>query len=91
MMITLRLFASLRDAVGQKEVKIDRAEATLQQVLEDLAASHDPRVRDIVFDQNGEIWQSVMLLVNGQPIERDPAAPLKSGDTLSILLPTAGG
>lgn len=89
-MITLRLFASLRDAVGQKEVKLERDEATLQQALDDLASGNQ-RVREILFDQNGRIWQSVMLLVNNQPIDRDPSISLTSGDILSILLPTAGG
>jgi MoaD family protein len=89
--ITLRLFASLRDLAGQKEVKIEKESATLQEVLDDFAAKYGDRAKEILFDQSGNIWQSVMLLNNGQPIDRDPALSLKSGDVLSILLPTAGG
>jgi MoaD family protein len=90
-MITLKLFASLRDAVGQKEVEIAKDSATLKEVLDYLSQTYGEKVKDYLFDSEGNIWQSVMLLVNDQPLDRDPAVALKDGDIVSILLPTAGG
>ena len=90
-MITLRLFASLRDLAGQKEVNIEKENATLKELLDDFAGKYGEKAHDVLFDQDGNIWQSVMLLINGQPVDREPGVPVKSGDVVSILLPTAGG
>jgi MoaD family protein len=90
-MITLRLFASLRDLAGQKEIKIEKDAATMQEVLAEFATRFGARAHDMLFDADGNIWPSVMLLINDQPTEREPGTPVKSGDVISILLPTAGG
>jgi len=90
-MITLKLFAGLRDLVGKKEVQIEKEAANLKEVLDDLAAQNDAKINDYLFDTEGNILQSILLLVNDQPIDKEPDVPLKSGDVLSILLPTAGG
>ncbi len=90
-MITLRLFASLRDLVGKKEVQVEREESTLQQLLEEFAQAYGERVHGFLFDSQGHVWHSVMLLINGEPAGKDLEIPVKSGDVVSILLPTAGG
>jgi len=90
-MITLRLFASLRDMVGKKEVQIAREEATLAELLEEFAHQYGERVRGFLFDNEGNLWRSIMLLINGEPADHSAKSKVKSGDVVSILLPTAGG
>ena len=45
----------------------------------------------MLFDGGGEVWASVLLLVNGDAAAEGPATVVKSGDVVSVLLPTAGG
>ncbi len=90
-MIRLRLFASWRDLVGQKEVQIEKDATNLKDLLTEFASQYGEKAHNFLFDGEGNIWQSVMLLINDQPVDRDPDAPVRSGDVVSILLPTAGG
>ncbi|NIM05986.1 MAG: MoaD family protein [Armatimonadetes bacterium] len=90
-MVTLKLFAGLRDAVGKKEVQLDKDDLTLTQLLEHFAQSYGEKVRDFLVDKEGNIDPSVLLLVNDEPVGQDLQAQVKSGDVVSILLPTAGG
>jgi MoaD family protein len=90
-MITLRLFASLRDLVGKKEVQIEQDSVMLKDLLKQFAESYGEKAKSFLFDNEGNAWQSVMLLINDQPADRDLQNIIKSGDVVSILLPTAGG
>ena len=90
-MITLRLFASLRDVVGRKEVEIEGDDLPIRDALRRFADSYGERVKGFLFSPQGQLWDSVMLLVNGEPIGRGEDAVLRAGDVVSVLLPTAGG
>lgn len=90
-MVKLKLFASLREIAGSKEIEIDGDELSVKQALEKLAERCGQKARDILFDQQGQVWPSVLLLVNGEATESGPETRVKSGDEVSVLLPTAGG
>ena len=90
-MIKLRLFSSLREIAGAKEVEVESDALTVEATLERFAARYGERARAILFDKQGEVWASVLLLVNGQAAENGPATRVKSGDVVAVLLPTAGG
>ena len=90
-MVKLRLFAGLRDIVGKKEVQLEQDGVTLKELLKGFAAQYGEKVQGFLFDNSGNVWQSVMVLVNDEPADRDLAAPVQAGDVISILLPTAGG
>jgi len=90
-MIKLRLFSGLRDLAGMKEVTIEGDGISIKQALEELAARLGEQAKTILFDGNGEVWASVLLLVNGDAASDGPATMVKSGDVVAVLLPTAGG
>jgi len=90
-MVTLRLFAGLRDIVGKKEVQVEQDAITLKELLQHFAEGYGEKVHSFLFDKEGNVWQSVMVLVNDEPADRDFQSLVKSGDVISILLPTAGG
>jgi len=90
-MIRLRLFASLRDLAGTKEVAVEGDGISIQQALESLAARLGEQAKTILFDGNGDVWASILLLVNGDAVSNGPATTVKSGDVVAVLLPTAGG
>ncbi len=89
-MVKLRLFASLREVAGSKEVEVDGDELSIGQALAKFAARFE-KAKDILFDKDGKLFPSVLLLVNGESAEGGEQARVKSGDVVSVLLPTAGG
>jgi MoaD family protein len=90
-MIKLRLFASLREIAGKKDVEVEGDSISIKQALERLTAKLGDGARPVLFDGNGEVWASVLLLVNGDAAGDGVNTVLKSGDVVSVLLPTAGG
>ena len=90
-MIKLRLFSSLRDLAGTKEVEVEGDGIAITQALEALAARLGESARPVLFDGNGDVWASILLLVNGDAAGEGPKTIVKSGDVVAVLLPTAGG
>jgi MoaD family protein len=90
-MIKLRLFSSLREIAGSKEVAIETEAASISDLLSEFAHRYGDKASQILFDNQDKVWPSVLLLVNGEAAEDGPATKVKSGDVVSVLLPTAGG
>jgi len=90
-MIKLKLFASLREIAGSKEVEVEGDELSVKQALERFAERFGQEAQSVLFDQQGQLWPSVLLLVNGEATDSGADARVKSGDEVSVLLPTAGG
>lgn len=90
-MVKLRLFSSLRELAGAKEVELDGEVQAVKDALKRFAEKYGDKAQQILFDQQGEVWSSVLLLVNGEAAENGPETRVKDGDVISVLLPTAGG
>ncbi|MFC7175594.1 ubiquitin-like small modifier protein 1 [Halosegnis marinus] len=93
MHVTCAFYATVRDAVGAKEIEREAPEgATVRDVLDALAAEYDG-VGPLVFDSEGRVRANVNVLVNGENV-RDgagPATALSDGDTLMVAPAVAGG
>jgi MoaD family protein len=90
-MVKLRLFSALREIAGAKEVEVEGEDLSIKAALERFADRFGERAKETVFDAEGEIQRSVLLLVNGERAEEGAATRVKCGDTVAVLLPTAGG
>jgi MoaD family protein len=90
-MIKLRLFSKLRDIAGSKEVEVEGDGVSIKDALEKLVERFGGESREVLFNKEGELWPSVLLLVNGEAVTEGAATAVKSGDTVAVLLPTAGG
>jgi len=90
-MIKLRLFSALREIAGAKEVEMEGDGRSIKEALETFAATYGEKARATLFDGQGELLASVLLLVNGEAVENGGATTISSGDTVQVLLPTAGG
>jgi MoaD family protein len=90
-MVKLRLFSALRDIAGAKEVAVEADGLSIKEALRKFADRYGEKARGALFDKQGELLASVLLLVNGEASAQGGATPLKSGDTVQVLLPTAGG
>ncbi|MFB3883385.1 MAG: MoaD/ThiS family protein [Armatimonadota bacterium] len=89
--VTLRLFGPLRNAVGQREVQLPCAGATVTETLARLAKEWGDSVRPFIFDRQGNQMRSLILLVNDEPVEDSKLTVVHGGDVVSVLLPLAGG
>ena len=82
-MITVKLFADLREAAGVKELQLEAR--TVAEALEKLRARF------------GEKWEvrlsRAVVLLNGENVRflAGEKTRLEPGDTLSLLPPVAGG
>ena len=90
-MVKLRLFASLRELAGAKIVEVEADDLPIPQVLRRLSDRLGEEARQILFDAEGDLWPSVILLVNGESPQQGTETRVASGDEVAVLLPTAGG
>jgi len=89
--ITLRLFGPLSSALGRKEASLLWAEGTVQEALLRFVEEHGPSVRGFLFDSRGSLWRSLIVLVNDEPVADLHTTLVKAGDSITLLLPLAGG
>ena len=90
-MVKLRLFSALREIAGAKEVEVEGDGLSIKETLQRFAKQYGDRAQGALFDKQGELLPSVLLLVNGEAVEQGGATRVKSGDMVAVLLPTAGG
>jgi molybdopterin converting factor small subunit len=89
--VSLRLFGALRDAAGKREVELACAGGTVKEALVQFVSETGNDVGRFIFDDRGNQWRSLMLLLNDEPVEDAEETVLKAGDVVSLLLPLAGG
>jgi len=94
-LITIRLFAALRDAVGGRTAVLPLMECTtVRHAIETLTSRHAKLVSLLYKDQEAdELNDFYHILVNGKAIERQGGLDmeLRDGDVISILPPVGGG
>lgn len=89
--ITLRLFGPLRNALGCKEIGLSWAEGTVREALLSFVERSGASARHLLFDRGGNLWKSLIVLVNDEPVTDLQTTRVRAGDTISVLLPLAGG
>jgi MoaD family protein len=90
-MVKLRLFSALREIADAKEVTVEGNGLSIKDALVSFADKYGEKARNTLFDKQGELLPSVLLLVNGEATAQGGATRVRSGDTIQVLLPTAGG
>ena len=89
----VRLFATLRQVVGAKEVEVDlKGGETVRHALERLVRLH-PNLKDQIFDERGDLQRSIIILLEGRNIRLEEGVDTVLGedDYLAIFPPVAGG
>ena len=92
MRVKVLAFASFREILGREREADLKAEATVGDLLEELA-SGSPRFKEAAFEPSGAMRDYVLLMVNRKRIdpENDLSRVLVDGDELAIFPPLAGG
>jgi sulfur-carrier protein len=88
-LVSVRLFANLREIVGQPRVVLEAS--SMREVLKALQAEH-PALQPLLCE-DGDIRPYITILVNGENI-RDLealATSLSDGDEVAIFPPVSGG
>ncbi|UPM43363.1 ubiquitin-like small modifier protein 1 [Halocatena salina] len=88
-----KLFATLSETAGKRKVSVDvESGATLDEALEALFDAH-PELREEVFDGEGELYDHIRLLRNGQdPFTNDGLdTRVAEDDELALFPPVSGG
>lgn len=92
MRLTLRFFATFREAVGSKTVERQFADgSTVAEVLSTLEADYDGLAGALLDD--GDLKPHINVLLNGREVLHLDGieTTLSEGDTLSVFPPVAGG
>ena len=89
--VKVRLHGALQHEVGSKEVALPGDVGTVKEALCCLADRYGERASDMIFNRSGDVWRSLILLVNDEPARLGPDTGLSGGDIVTVLLPLAGG
>lgn len=89
--ITLRLFGPLVAALGRKEIGLAWGEGSVLDALRRFVEEHGASARPFLFDREGNLWKSLIVLLNDEPVADLHTTLVRAGDTISILPPLAGG
>lgn len=88
----VRLFASLRERIGQKELEISIKDAISVQKLIELLVERFPEVKDLLI-QDDKFESFYHILINGKNMLRleGTNTVLAEDDIIAILPPIGGG
>ena len=90
----VNFYATLRPIAGQKTVDFDIDEGiTAQQLLETVVLRF-PEMREVLVNENGQLYRHVHLFVNGRDapfLENAMDYRIKPGDKIDIFPAVGGG
>jgi MoaD family protein len=91
--VTLRYFASVREALGMSEEKAHVKGVKVIDVLRWLAANHFDSLVPLVMDADGRLRDEYRLLHNGRvcPSAELGREKISEGDEVVLMPPVAGG
>ena len=91
-MITIKLFAGLRDLTKLKKIELNITNSTISEVITQLIKEY-PQLKHPLTNENGKIDSIYYILVNGQNINLKEGINtiIEEGDVISILPPIGGG
>jgi len=92
-MVSIKLFANLREAAnGQRIVEYDVPQpVSTAELLQRLVDDYGEKAQRLLFSPDGGIWQSIVVMRNGEMLRDRDEKAIAPGDQVAILLPVAGG
>jgi molybdopterin converting factor small subunit len=92
MKITINYFGQLREAANINFEICDCPEGiAIDEVLSNTAMLHGGKLKKIILDDNDNPRGSVVVLLNGQSIDRENLPVMKDDDEINLLTAIAGG
>ena len=84
---------ALPEAIGSKELQVEFAGHTVNDLIEYLVARYDRKARQALYDRDGQLDPVVQILLNGEqwvPHDRLDTV-LHDGDDVMLAIMLAGG
>jgi len=92
MQVTVSYATQLRTLTGLEEEAFEPAEhASLASLLSQVCARHDPKVRELLLDENGAIRSPLFVCLNDTHILDPASCNLSDGDQVLIMSAISGG
>ena len=94
MRVRVGFYGAVRDVTGVDQEAVDLPPRTdVRVLLELLVEKHGPALKEKVLQNDGTMWPSVAVLVNGSNVslKRGLDTPLADGDEVAIVPVIAGG
>lgn len=87
------LLPVLPEAIGRKELEVEFAGETVNDLIEHLVARYGRKARQALYDEKGELDPVVQVLLNGKEwVTHDRLdTALQDGDHVIIMMMMAGG
>lgn len=92
MKVNVKVFASLREALGRSEMEVEfpeKGEATLDELLERLSRISRKLGKELSLWRGG-LETNIIVMVNGKTV-RGVNVKLQDGDLIVFMPPVAGG
>lgn len=87
------LLPVLPEAIGRRELQVEFAGETVNDLIEHLVARYGRRARQALYDEKDQLDPVVQVLLNGREwISHDRLdTPLQDGDSVVLMIMMAGG
>lgn len=87
------LLPVLPEAIGRKELEVEFAGETVNDLIRYLVERYGHRARQALYDEKGKLDPVVQVLLNGrESITHDRLdTPLQDGDSVVLMIMMAGG
>lgn len=91
MEIELKFFATLRETVGERTITREFSDGTTIGTVLDAIVDEYPSLE--IFNEDGDVYDHVNILINGENITFSDGlkTPLADGDSVGIFPPVEGG
>ncbi len=86
-------FPMVSDVVGKKKLELDISGNTVKHVIDELIKLYGKKVRDALYDQEGNFDPMIQIALNGKSFipSNKHDTPFNDGDSLTFMLLLAGG
>jgi len=90
--VTFEFLAQARTAAMRNQARVQFASGVdLPAALREVARQQGDALQSLMFDPQGELRASLLVMVNGQFVRATESQALSDGDTITLLTPIGGG
>jgi molybdopterin synthase sulfur carrier subunit len=91
-MIEVKFLTRFIDITGERSIQIEDV-ANINELLEYLYQRYDATIKDVLFDNNGDLRDYLKVMLNGEDIRNIDGlnTTLKNGDQVAMFQTIAGG
>jgi MoaD family protein len=93
-MITVKLYATLRDIVSGSSIQVELKPGSSAQQLIELVVAQHPALESVLLDESGRLHEYMKMFINGREVvylEEGFQRVMEPTDAVDIFPPVGGG